>query len=304
MLETADIPVFPDFADLEKNHQRLLGRKLNKVQPQISEMSFDYLWSWKPYVKTVLSRLGDELVFIMNNTRSGETVALPPAACNIDKAAALIPEILERGDVAAVVRVPGGCAEAVRKRSGGGLNVAEERDRADYVYESSQLHNLPGRPFHSKRNHIKQFQSSRPDAKYRPLDGALAAECIDFSRCWLEEHPKKHLPGLQKEVDICVRMLENFDWLKLRGGAVTERGQVLAFALGGALNDDTFVIRVEKASPDVPGGYQYINREFVRNAASGYKWINREQDLGLPGLRRAKQSYCPHHLVRKYRITV
>ncbi len=78
--------------------------------------------------------------------------------------------------------------------------------------------------------------------------------------------------------------------------------RIVAFALGEPVNADTFVVRVEKADPSVPGTYTVINQEFARHGAAGFKWINREQDLGVPGLRRAKQSYYPDHLVRKYRV--
>ena len=97
-------------------------------------------------------------------------------------------------------------------------------------------------------------------------------------------------------------MLAEYGWLGLRGGVMTAGGRVMGFAFGQPLNGDTFLIRAEKADASLPGVYQVINQEFARHAAAGFAWINREQDLGLPGLRRAKESYYPHHLVLKYRI--
>ena len=297
MLEA--IPEYPDLTVLEKNHRDLLRQQFHAVQPDISEMSFAYLWSWKPYTDVALARHGDVLIVVFINARTGETVALPPVTVDSGKALHATKTVLE-GNVGAFVRVPDILAEEIAAE--GEFVSEEERERADYVYEAHELGNLPGQRYHSKKNHIRQFVSSCPDAVYRTMDRKLAGACADFAREWLEQHPRGDMPGLRREVDVTIRMLDNFQWLELIGGVVLDKGRTVAFALGEKLNDNTFVVRVEKADADVPGSYQFINREFVRNAAGSCRWINREQDLGIPGLRRAKQSYLPHHLVRKYRI--
>jgi len=301
VIKTSDIPILPESEPLGEKHHGLLQGVFGEIQPLVSELSFSYLWSWVANISPTLSRLDNVLLITMQNTRKGETIALPPLSESCEKSAGLVPQILDSGQVDALARVPEKCAKMIQNNKK--YEVKEERERADYVYRCEDLRDLAGRRFHSKRNHIKQFLTSYPDANYHTLDSSLARECIDFSRQWLDTHPKKHLDGLKREVATTERMLQGFEWLGLSGGAIVRDNRIVAFALGEELNKDTFVIRAEKADTDFPGAYQVINQRFVSDAAEGYKWVNREQDLGIPGLRRAKQSYCPHHLVNKYRIS-
>ncbi len=297
----ADIPEFPELLGLDKNHKNLLQRRLKAAQPVVSELTFSYLWSWKPQINTTLSRLGDILLVAFRNAKTRQRLALPPVAESPEQAVSILPEVLGCGVIDAFARIPAEFKELLSEEDS--LLIEEQRDRADYVHPSRQLIDLPGQQFHSKRNHIRQFWKSCPHARYRAIDTELAGACIDFTRRWLAGHPKKHLPGLQRETEACVRMLENLPWLGLTGGVILDAGHPVAFALGEELNEDTFVVRVEKALMDVPGSYQVINREFISHAAVGYRWVNREQDLGIAGLRKAKKSYSPHHLVHKYRIS-
>jgi hypothetical protein len=113
---------------------------------------------------------------------------------------------------------------------------------------------------------------------------------------------ENHDPFLRAEKDAILEALAHFESLDLRGGVVTVDGRVEAFTIGAPLNPETAVIQIEIASPAVVGVAQYINREFARRAWTGTTYLNREQDVGVPGLRRAKLSYQPHHLVKKFNL--
>jgi hypothetical protein len=109
-------------------------------------------------------------------------------------------------------------------------------------------------------------------------------------------------PNLLSEDYAVRRALTNFNELDYMGGAIMVNGRMEAFSLGELLNPDTAVIHIEKANPDIPGLYTAINQLFAENGWPDTEFINREQDLGIDGLRKAKESYYPHHMVNKYTI--
>jgi len=303
MPELGTLPEFPCFAPLAAEHKDLVSAAFNCAQPGISEFTFAYQWVWRRYTKSRLSRVGGVLLMMSDAASGAEPWLLPPVTADADEAAEIIARVLAAGadgTADSFARVPQSLAERLEAR--GALSVAEERERADYVHLGDDLRELPGPRFHGKRNHIGRFRAARPDAEYVDVDASLAAKCAEFTTRWLADHPKRDLPGLQREVAITLAMLRELEWLGLAGGCLVTGDQVTAFALGEPINNETFAVRVEKADTSVPGAYQAINQEFARHAARAYRWINREQDLGVPGLRRAKQSYHPHHLLLKYRV--
>ena len=110
------------------------------------------------------------------------------------------------------------------------------------------------------------------------------------------------IPDLLSE-DYAVHMaLTHFEELDYRGGAIKIDGRIEAFSLGEALNENTAVIHIEKANPEIPGLYTAINQMFCSNAWAETEFMNREQDLGVEGIRKAKESYLPHHMINKYTI--
>ncbi|MBS3763399.1 MAG: DUF2156 domain-containing protein [Planctomycetes bacterium] len=273
------------------------------MQPEISELTFAYLWSWLPYTSCHLSHWDDAIILQVKSASAGVSYILPPMTPDYERAAGVIWYLLEHDSAPArFARVPQKMVDALPDEPD--LSVEPQRDRFDYLHRADELRDLPGTRYHPKRNQIRQFEQQCPDAEYQVLTPELATQCITFTDKWLENHPKKDLDGLQREVKTTIRMLGNLEWLPLEGGALVENGRILAFALGEPINDATIAERVEKADTSVSGSYQAINRAFARQTAANFQWINREQDLGLPGLRRAKQSYHPERLVEKYEVTV
>jgi hypothetical protein len=301
---TADaLPAFPAFAPLERGNAEALRAAFAAAQPAASEQSLAYQWVWRPYTGCRVAQLGESLLLLHEPVSDAGSYLLPPIAPDPQTAAACLVEAAGAGaelPTRVFRRVPEAVAEHLRDRPG--LVVEEEEKRADYMHRAEDLRTLAGRRFHKKRNLIQQFEAACPHAAYRAMDDALAAACIAFSRAWLERHPGREAPGLQKEVATTCALLEDRTWLGIAGGVLLDGERILGFALGESLNRDTFVVRVEKCDTSVPGTYQLINREIARHGTAGCEWINREQDLDLPGLRRAKRSYHPHHLLRKFEV--
>ncbi len=194
-------------------------------------------------------------------------------------------------------RVP----EAFALRYGSSHKREPDPDNFDYVYASEDLVELKGKKYDGKRNQIRKFE--RTNAwRYRKI----GPDSIDTCRALLEEwfNGKVLLDAnIGAEKTAILAALNELPELHLTGGAIEVGGKVQAFSIGEPLTRDTAVIHIEIANPAFPGLAQLINREFVRNEWSGFAFINREQDVGHPGLRRAKESYQPHHTVKKFTIT-
>jgi len=192
---------------------------------------------------------------------------------------------------------------AERLSAAGGYILEEDPANWDYVYLASDLINLPGRKYHKKKNHINRFVS-RYSYQYRPLTPDLIDGCIELQRAWCgirDCFAPEHM-SLAEEHEAILDVLQNAQVLGAIGGVILIDGRVAAFSIGEPLNRETFVIHFEKASLDYPGLYQLINRDFCADACSGFTYVNREQDLGEPGLRQAKESYYPHHMIEKFLV--
>lgn len=182
-------------------------------------------------------------------------------------------------------------------------NYVHERDNDEYIYLSSKLISLSGKKLQSKRNHINRFKLDNPNWQYYPLTSKHELDaCVAMLGEW--ENIKEN-DGKSLEFDyIATRlMLENFDSLQLVGGAVKVNGKIVAFTIGERLTEDTFVVHVEKAFAEINGAYTIINQQFVEHEASNFKYINREEDLGLESLRKAKLSYQPDILLQEGIVT-
>ncbi len=170
----------------------------------------------------------------------------------------------------------------------------------DYVYSYEKLSELKGRKLSPKRNHINKFLSKYPDYKYEKISEENIDDCYKMNLEWCELNDCGKSQSLKNEACAIKEYFKYFKELKMVGGLIKIDGKVVAFTFGEEVNKDMFVVHVEKAFYDIDGAYPIINREFVRNSLSSYKWVNREEDMGSEGLRKAKNSYYPDFMVKKY----
>lgn len=182
------------------------------------------------------------------------------------------------------------------------FEIEGNRDNYDYVYTVERLATLKGRKLHGKRNHIARFKDSN-DWSYEPLTHDNKAECSEMAKLWINMREEKWNEDMAHEMEALERALEYFDELELIGGVLRKSGGIVAFSIGEALNDETFVVHFEKAYPDLQGAYPMINQQLVINEGQNYNYVNREEDTGDLGLRKAKLSYYPEFLVNKYTAT-
>ncbi len=175
-----------------------------------------------------------------------------------------------------------------------------DRKNYEYIYLSEKLIHLTGKKLQSKRNHINRFKRDYPNWCYFPLTTQKDIDdCISMLDEWEAKNTDKSNNSLNHEYIAIKKMLDNFEYLELKGGAIRVNGKVIAFTIGEQLIEDTFVVHVEKAFSDMNGAYTIINQQFIECEAAKYKYVNREEDMGLESLRKAKESYQPDILLQE-----
>lgn len=181
-------------------------------------------------------------------------------------------------------------------------DIFESRNEFDYIYNSADLINLSGKKYHSKRNHISAF-SKQFDWHYEDITADNIDKVKKCAAIWYGQSADRMDDELKNEMQGVSLMLDNMTALDIKGGAIVINGEVVAFTLGSPINQNIYNIHVEKAIRGYETSYTVINREFASRYAKDYKYINREDDLGIEGLRKSKLSYHPEIILPKYICT-
>lgn len=176
-----------------------------------------------------------------------------------------------------------------------------DRDYFDYIYLRDNLVKLAGKKYHGKRNHIARFKDN--PWSYERIQKDNRDECVTMLQQWKQKQAHRWDEDMEAEYRVVSDALRWYHELGLIGGLVRQEERVVAFCLGEPLTEDTFVVHFEKAFPDVQGAYPIINQQFAERECNGYLYINREEDDGEEGLRRAKLSYHPAMLQEKCMAT-
>lgn len=182
-----------------------------------------------------------------------------------------------------------------------------DRDGFDYLYEIGRLADLGGKKLHAKRNHINRFIENNPGWSYEEITRQSLPECLEMDREWYRRSLQREGAGEEQDLGdegVALRLaIEHYRELGLEGGLIRVDGRVVAFTMGDKLCSDTYDVHFEKAYGEIQGAYAIINREFarwVRERHPEIRYLNREDDMGVEGLRKAKQSYYPDLMVEKH----
>ena len=173
------------------------------------------------------------------------------------------------------------------------------RNSFDYIYRVSDLAGLSGKKYHSKRNHISFFKKTY-NWSYEEMNSENLHECMAMNEKWFSLNVDKDPDGIDAERAVLNLCFDNFSKFAFVGGLLRVDGEVVAFTFGEKLNDNTFVTHFEKAFADIRGAYPMINNQFALNTLKEYEFVNREDDIGSEGLRKAKLSYYPEILLEKF----
>lgn len=178
------------------------------------------------------------------------------------------------------------------------FELVYDRDGSDYVYETEALSTLSGKRYHKKKNHVNRFKKN-VEFTYEKITPQNKEECLNMAALWREG--REMTPSLEAETKALLLAFRHFEELGFEGGLIRVNGEVMAFTLGEQVTEDTFVTHFEKALDTIPELYAVINQQFAEHQLKSYRYVNREEDLGLEGLRKAKTSYHPAFMVDKYK---
>jgi len=297
-------PRFPEFKPLELSDRDTIRERLRSNPPLISELTFTNLFMWLDHYRFEWS-LFQNWLMLLSRPAGGEPYFLQPVGPKPrrDAVCTALEWLRERENVSRP-RIERADAEVLSEMEGTERIAFEaQREHFDYVYQAQDLIRLSGRKYHDRKNHVNRFIRKTQFA-YVPFSSAHAGPCLDVIEKWCDQRECKKYPVLLAETNAVKRAIAHFDDLFIQGGVVLVEGRIEAFTLGEMLNADTAVIHAEKADPDIPGLFAVINQQFCEHQWAHVPFINREQDLGLAGLRRAKLSYNPVRFVEKHRITL
>ena len=175
------------------------------------------------------------------------------------------------------------------------FSVEPDRDQYDYIYRRTDLATLHGKHLDAKRNHINRFRAEHPDFEYRPLTPESFDECRRLTEIWQED--KAASDTIDAEHRVMETIFSNWNALGMTGGSIFVDGRMVAFTYGSAVTTDTLDVCVEKADRHVEGAFAIINQQFAEHLPEQYIYLNREEDMGILGLRQAKLSYHPEILL-------
>lgn len=295
-------PEFPQFRPIRLEDRNAIQDILWKYQPETSTWTFTNLFIWRLHYGLQWSIYRDCLL-VLCSANTNSVYALQPvgSSSRLEVTRTLLQHLqdkkreiepcIERADRRLVAEVKGAKD----------LLIEPTREHFDYVYRSEDLIKLAGRRYHSKRNHINKFLRSYSFA-YAPLNQEHVSACLELTETWCQMHRCEEDLSLLGEWQAVRQALLQFRTLRVQGGVILIGGKVQAFALGELLNDETAVVHVEKANPEIPELYALINQQFCEKSWRKVPYVNREQDIGEPGLRKAKLSYHPDHLAETFRI--
>lgn len=264
------------------------------------DLSFSNLCSWRFMYNTKFAVIDNFLVFKF--WLHGRVSYMMPVGQG-DPEKELIEKLIEDSQLEGEpLRLMGVC-QGMKKRLNDILpeefEFTTNRDYSDYIYLRSDLATLTGKKFQSKRNHINRFKKEYT-YKYVPITPDSVQECLYLEAEWCKANDCDKQDGTGNERQAIVFALEHFEELGLSGGILYANDKIVAFTFGMPINKETFGVHVEKADTTVDGAYAMINFEFANHIPETFTYINREEDLGIEGLRKAKLSYQPETILEKF----
>ena len=287
------------FKDIELQDKELITSFTLNSPRRNCDLSFSNLCSWRFLYNTKFAIMDGFL--LLKFWADGELVYMMPIGNgDLNKVLdALIEDANREGEPFCLLGICSGMCSELETFMPGRFQFTADRDYADYVYLRSDLATLSGKKFQAKRNHINKFKKTY-NYEYTPIAADRIRECLDLEAEWCKVNNCDQHEGTGNERRALIYALHNFDALGLTGGILHVEGKIAAFTFGMPINQDTFGVHVEKADTRIDGAYAMINYEFANHIPEQYIYINREEDLGIEGLRKAKLSYQPAIILEKY----
>lgn len=291
-----------------------LEEYLNGYDYKTSGLSFSALYMWRDINRFSWMQAGDYLLLAgISHLELEDGIIEPFLFPPLTKTGEYDPEgtrealeeakriFEEKGHPFSIRLLPFHMIGIIENACPGKMKFIEDRPNYDYVYRRQDLAELKGRDYHAKKNHLNYFHKNY-QYEYVPLTSAMADDAMrfidDFNQ--RKEVPEHEMQMLKMEEQAMEDVFRNLEKVGYTAGAILIDGKIEALTIGGTLNKNTITVHVEKANVNFRGLYQAINNEFCINVPPFVKYINREEDMGIPNLRKAKLSYKPVKMVEKY----
>lgn len=287
------------FKDITLDDKSTIEKYLKESNFNGCEYAFANMFMWRNSYRKKIAEYKDSLIILSENDTE-KYYFYPAGSGNAYEAiSALINHVHEHNENAKLTCVTKENVEPLNQHFKDIFDFSATRDWFDYIYDSKSLIELSGRKYHSKRNHINKFISNYGDVVYEDITSNNITECESAYALWLEGKGGD-LAEYTEEAEAINECFKHFDKMGLVGGLIRVNNKVCAFTIRSEINKDMFCIHVEKCILECKGGYAVINREFAKRHGYKYKYINREEDLGIEGLRKSKLSYNPVFLHEKH----
>jgi hypothetical protein len=295
-------PTFPEFKPIDIEDRELFQKIFWKYQPLTSEFTFTNLFMWRSYYQYEWSIHKEWLLILCNPLGWGYYFLQPVGPSPRTAVTYMLLEWLRSEK-----QQPEPCVERADERFAREFEAQKDfvieplRDHFDYVYLTRNLIQLAGRKYHGQKNRLNKFIREH-EYSYESMTPDHIDMCVRVLKEWCNWRDCQKSALLRAEFHAVNEALLHFHKLQIQGGVVFVDHQIEGFALGEMLNEKTAVVHIEKVDPKIPEMFVVVNQLFAEKQWSETHYINREQDLGKSGLRRAKESYHPIQLMKKFRV--
>jgi len=298
-MEGNDLISLSDFRMVTIDSMDEIRQIYSRYPPLHSDYSLTTMLAWQHYMDYMYALKDGFILFLTR--RNGRVTIRGPIGEYSDSD---LKELLEFANEVGNDPPMGVLDQEMVKRLGmaiPGLSTVERREYFDYVYLASDLRDLPGKDYLKHRNQLNHFQKNR-SFSIEPIGTGNMVETRDFYRKWCEIRRCEEEPILESEKQFISFCMDHYELLGLEGIVMRVDGEIEASSVFEGLRPDTAVTHIEKANPDIKGIYQAINQETASILSDRFRFINRESDMGVPGLRLAKERYRPHHMIEVHQI--
>lgn len=268
-----------------------------------SESSFATIYMWQHYAN-VRYCFEDCVVYSIFENKNGELSSFMPYGLkrNSEETINKLIDLYRENNSRLVINLcTDDFVEFLSKTNKYDISVYENRNSFDYVYLTKELIELKGKKFHGKKNHFNSF-TKRYSYEYLKYNSSLKDDCIKFCSDILKTHYGDNIKGYDTELFSIEKTFDNMYDFGLKCGIIVLDNKIIALSVGEKINDEYALIHVEKADYNYREAYSVINRLFLMNEFSNTIYVNREEDMGIEGLRKAKMSYNPCHMIKKYTV--
>lgn len=288
-----------DFKPVTINDKEAIQFFFDKADYRNCDFSFSNIFCWQNSYNTSFA-IADDFLFFHFNTHGRWGYLFPVGDGDLGKAVVQLGMDAQKRQIPLLIfAVTRKMFELIEEIMPGEFIYETDRKWSEYIYSSEDLITLTGKKYQPKRNHINKFKRTYT-WEYLPITQEIIPDCKELYRRWCAENGGCNSEQSLAEESVAThRAFEHFERLGLTGGALRIDGEILAYSYGQPLTEDTFGVHAEKSLYEINGGFVMINQQFAERNCVGYQYINREEDLGLESLRKAKLSYYPAIILEK-----